>query len=152
MNLDSDPIRCPLISLKYKISKHGPLSLSLAHILSGGDGALCKVDVMDHMTCLISDGIPFNGPDGYEIGRWGNRIDDIVSAETTSDDMYYAWVDLDLWDYDPHLVLYTKEEFMILFEDCCQNYVASHPERKEEFAAALAANGMSLNMNALAHE
>jgi len=58
--------------------------------------------------------------------------------------MYYAWVDPDLWDYDPHCVLYTKEEFMTLFEDCCRNYVTAHPDRAEEFGAALAANGMSL--------
>ena len=145
MNLDGDPIRYPLISKRYKIFKHGPLSLASANILSGSDGFFRKGDVMDHMTCLIRDGIPFNGPDGYEIGRWDNRMSDIESTSTTKDDMYYAWVDPDLWDYDPHLVLYTKEEFMTLFEDCCRNYVAAHPERKEEFAAALAANGMSLN-------
>ena len=145
MNLNGDPIRYPLISKRYKVLKHGSLSLASANILSGGDGFFRKGDVMDHMTCLIRDGIPFNGPDGYEIGRWDNRMSDIESTSTTKDDMYYAWVDPDLWDYDPHLVLYTKEEFMTLFEDCCRNYVAAHPERKEEFAAALAANGMSLN-------
>jgi hypothetical protein len=33
---------------------------------------------------------------------------------------------------------------MELFADCCRNYVTRHPERKEEFAEALAANGMTL--------
>jgi hypothetical protein len=33
---------------------------------------------------------------------------------------------------------------MTLFEDCCRNYVAAHPDRAEEFGAALTANGMSL--------
>jgi hypothetical protein len=61
-----------------------------------------------------------------------------------ADDMYYAWVDPDHWDYDPHCVLYTKKEFMTLFEDCCRNYVTAHPDRAEEFGAALVANGMSL--------
>ncbi len=150
--LDVSGVRFYLLSKQYWSDKNGPLAASVTQAPSGGDGAFRKGDVMDHMTCLIRDGIPFNGPDGYEIGRWGNRMDDMESSEATSDDMYYAWVDPDLWDYDPHLVLYTKEEFMTLFEDCCRNYVASHPERKEEFAAALAANGMSLNMNALAHE
>ena len=112
MNLNGDPIRYPLISKRYKVLKHGPLSLASANILSGGDGFFRKGDVMDHMTCLICDGVPFNGPDGYEIGRWDNRMSDIESTSTTKDDMYYAWVDPDLWDYDPHLVLYTKEEFM----------------------------------------
>jgi hypothetical protein len=46
-------------------------------------------------------------------------------------------------------VLYTKEEFMTLFEDCCRNYVKAHPDRAEEFGAALAANGMSLNSAAI---
>ena len=50
------------------------------------------------------------------------------------------------WDYDPPLITYTKAEFMTLFEDCCRNFVNAHPERREEFAAALAANGMSLTV------
>ena len=149
MNLDGDPIRYPLISKKYKVLKHGPLSLALANIFSGSDGYFRKGDVMNHTTCLIRDGIPFNGPDGYEIGRWDNRFSDVESSKATSDDMYYAWVDPDLWDYDPHCVLYTKEEFMTLFEDCCRNHVAAHPDRAEEFGAALAANGMSLNSEVL---
>jgi len=33
---------------------------------------------------------------------------------------------------------------MTLFEDCCRNYVTAHPDRAEEFGAALVANGMSL--------
>ena len=148
MNLDGDPIRYPLISKKYKVLKHGPLSPALANIFSGSDGYFRKGDVMNHTTCLIRDGIPFNGPDGYEIGRWDNRFSDVESSKATSDDMYYAWVDPDLWDYDAHCVLYTKEEFMTLFEDCCRNYVTAHPDRAEEFGAALAANGMSLEKTA----
>ena len=144
MNLDGDPIRYPLISKKYKVLKHGPLSLALANIFSGSDGSFRKDDVMDHMTYLIRDGRPFNGPDGYEICRWDNRFSDVESTQPTSDDMYYAWVDPDHWDYEPHCVLYTKEEFMTLFEDCCRNYVTAHPDRAEEFGAALVANGMSL--------
>jgi len=124
--------------------KHAPLAVAVMLTITGGDGSFRKGDVMEHMTCLIRDGRPFNGPDGYEIGRWDNRFSDIESTQITSDDMYYAWVDPDLWDYDPHCVLYTKEEFMTLFEDCCRNYVTAHPDRAEEFGAALAANGMSL--------
>ena len=124
--------------------KHAQLAAAVMLTITGGDGSFRKGDVTDHMTCLMRDGIPFNGPDGYEIGRWDNRFSDIESTQTTSDDMYYAWVDPDLWDYDPHCVLYTKEEFMTLFEDCCRNHVAAHPDRAEEFGAALAANGMSL--------
>jgi hypothetical protein len=29
---------------------------------------------------------------------------------------------------------------MTLFEDCCQNCVTAHPDRAEEFGAALASN------------
>jgi hypothetical protein len=127
----------------YEI-KHAPLAVAVTLAITGGDGSFRKGDVMDHMTYLIRDGRPFNGPDGYEIGRWDNRFSDVESSRATSDDMYYAWVDPDLWDYDPHCVLYTKEEFMTLFEDCCRNYVKAHPDRAEEFGVALAANGMSL--------
>ena len=145
MNLDGDPIRYPLISLKYKISKYGPLSLALTNVLSGGDGFFRRGNVMDHMTLLFQRGTSFPSHEQTEIGRWDHRdlcqekLDFLVSDET-----YYAWVDPDSWDYDPHLVLYTKEEFMTLFEDCCRNYVVSHPERKDEFEVALIANGMSL--------
>ena len=124
--------------------KHAPLAVAVMLTIIGGDCSFRKGDVMDHMTYLIRDGRSFNGPDGYEIGRWDNRFSDVESSSATSDDMYYAWVDPDLWDYDPHCVLYTKEEFMILFKDCCRNYVTAHPDRAEEFGAALAANGMSL--------
>ena len=124
--------------------KHAPLAVAVMLTIIGGDGSFRKGDVMDHMTYLIRDGRAFNGPDGYEIGRWDNRFSDVESSKATSNDMYYAWVDPNLWDYDPHCVLYTKEEFMTLFEDCCRNYVTAHPDRAEEFGAALAANGMSL--------
>jgi hypothetical protein len=128
---------------RYEV-KHAPLAVAVMLTITGGDGSFRKGDVMSHMTGLIRDGRPFNGPDGYEIGRWDNRFSDVESSSATSDDMYYAWVDPDLWDYDPHCVLYTKEEFMTLFEDCCRNYATARPDRAEEFGAALAANGMSL--------
>ena len=146
MNLDGDPIRYPLISKRYKVLKHGPFSLATANVLSGSDGFFRKGDVMSHMTLLFQRGTSFPSHEQTEIGRWNHR--DLCQQKFdffVSDDTYYAWVDPDLWDYEPHLVLYTKDEFKILFKDCCRNYVAAHPERKEEFAAALAANGMSLN-------
>ncbi len=142
--IDFSCVRYYLLSKKYWSDVNGPLALAVTMTISGGDGSFRKGDVMDHMTYLIRDGRPFNGPDGYEIGRWDNRFSDVESSRATSDDMYYAWVDPDLWDYDPHCVLYTKEEFMTLFEDCCRNYATAHPDRAEEFGAALADNGMSL--------
>ena len=151
--LDFSGVPYYLLSKQYWSNENGPLAASVTQALSGSHGFFCTGDVMDHMTLLFQRGTSFPSHEQTEIGRWDHR--DLCQDKfniPVSDDMYYAWVDPDLWDYDPHFVLYTKEEFMTLFEDCCRNYVASHPERKEEFAAALAANGMSLNMNALAHE
>lgn len=96
---------------------------------------------------MISEGKTQDGaePAPYEIGRWGSRfMCQDNPSQLVDDDMYYAWVSTDFWDYEPNLVFYTKEEFIKLFIDCCRNYVANHPERREEFAAAMAANGMSL--------
>ncbi|NDH68435.1 MAG: hypothetical protein EBY22_11160 [Gammaproteobacteria bacterium] len=150
MDLDGDPIRYPLLSKKYKISRHGPLSLALTNVLAGDDGFFCSGDVMNHMKLLFQRGTSFPSHERTEVGRWDHR--DLCEEKfdfPVADDMYYAWVDPDLWDYDPHCVLYTKEEFMTLFEDCCRNYVAAHPDRAEEFGAALAANGMSLKSAAI---
>ena len=100
---------------------------------------------MNHMKLLFQRGTSFPSHEQTEVGRWDHRDSREEKFDfPVADDMYYAWVDPDHWDYDPHCVLYTKEEFMILFEDCCRNYVTAHPDCAEEFGAALAANGMSL--------
>ena len=111
--LDFSRVSFYLLSDELYEPKHAPLAVAVMLTIIGSDGSFRKGDVMGHMTGLIRDGRPFNGPDGYEIGRWDNRFSDVESTQPTSDDMYYAWVDPDHWDYDPHCVLYTKEEFMI---------------------------------------
>jgi hypothetical protein len=133
------------LSSKFLSDQHGPLAEGIALVIEGGEGYFRAGDVMDHMTRLIGKGVPFDSQQYTEIGQWRNRADDVVSPRPVDDDAYYAWADPDFWDYDPPLVIYTKAEFMTLFEDCCRNFVAAHPDRREEFAAALAANGMSLD-------
>ncbi|MGC4062140.1 MAG: hypothetical protein QM749_15360 [Aquabacterium sp.] len=142
--LDGDPFRYPGLSLQYRLLKNGPLGIAVMLVLSGGEGYFRSGDVMRHMTRLIQDGGTFDSQQYTEIGRWDRRNDDVISPTPVADDAFYAWADPGFWDYDPPLVTYTKAEFMTLFEDCCRNFVAAHPERREEFAAALAANGMSL--------
>lgn len=115
-------------------------------VLSGQDRRMRVGDVLKTTTELIAKGITQDGaePAPYELGRWGARfMCEEEPAQPVDDDMYYAWVSTDFWDYDPNLVFYTKAEFIELFVDCCRNYVASNPERREEFAAAMAANGIT---------
>jgi hypothetical protein len=96
--IDFCGVRYYLLSKKYWSDANGPLALAVTMTISSGDGSFRKGDVMDDMTYLVRDGRPFNGPDGYEIGRWDNRFSDVESSRATSDDMYYAWADPDLWD------------------------------------------------------
>ena len=67
--------------------KHAPLAVAVMLTIIGGDGSFRTGDVIEHMTGLIRDGRPFNGPDEYEIGRWDNRFSDVESTQPTSDDM-----------------------------------------------------------------
>lgn len=145
-----------LLSARYVTPRTEPFAEAVRFVIGGGEGYFREGDVMEHMSALFRDGVSFNGIDGStEIGRWDKRSDDIQTDQPVNDDMYYAWVDPDYgWDYDPHLVIYTKAEFMELFADCCRNYVQSEKthsvfnknprDRTAEFAAALAANGMTL--------
>lgn len=146
-NLDGDPIRFPCLSRQFRIDDNGPFAIAMAFVLAGTDSRFRQGDVLKTTTELISKGITQDGaePAPYEMGRWGARfMCDEEPAQPVDDDMYYAWVSTDFWDYDPNLVFYTKAEFIELFIDCCRNYVASHPERREEFALAMNANGLEL--------
>ncbi len=143
--LDFSRVSFYLLSDELYEPKHAPLAVAVTLAITGGDGFFRKGDVMNHMKLLFQRGTSFPSHEETEVGRWDHRDSCEEKFDfPVADDMYYAWVDPDLWDYDPHCVLYTKEEFMILFEDCCRNYVTAHPDRAEEFGAALAANGMSL--------
>jgi hypothetical protein len=155
--LDGDPIRYSGLSPQYRVLRHGPFGVAASRVIGGAEVMSFQPGrVMEDMTSLIHGGNTFDAPVGVEIGRWDKRftitedrdyqdLERLICAQYPQvDQMYYAWVDSELWDYDPHVTIYTKAEFMGLFEDCCRNYVTSHPERREEFAAALVANGMSL--------
>jgi len=133
-----------LLSPKFSFAEHGAFAVSATLVISGGEGYFRPGDVMDHMTRLISRGVPFDSQQYTELGQWLHRADDVVAPMQVDDDAYYAWVDPDFWDLDPHLGIYTRADFMTLFEDCCRNFVAEHMDRAEEFADALRANGMSL--------
>ena len=133
-----------LLSEKFPFAEHAPFAFATMLVLSGGEGYFRPGDVMRHMTRLIQDEGTFDSQQYTEIGRWDRHNDDVTSPTTVDDAAFYAWADPDYWDYDPPLVTYTKAEFMTLFEDCCRNFVTHSPERRGEFAAALAANGMSL--------
>jgi hypothetical protein len=148
--LDFSGVPYYLLSKQYWSNKNKALAASITQALSGGHGFFYEGAVMNHMTLFFQHGTSYPSHEQTEIGRWDHR--ELCHEKfdfSVSDDTYYAWVDPDLWDCDPNCVLYTKEEFMTLFEDCCRNYVAIHPERKEEFGAALAANGMSLKSTVL---
>ena len=147
INLDGDLIRYPLLSFRYRVGNNGPFAIAMAHVIAGSDSRFRTGDVLKTATELITKGVTQDGaePAPYELGRWGGRFTcEDQPAQPVEDDKYYAWVSTDFWDYEPNLVFYTKAEFMELFADCCRNYVTRHPERKEEFAEALAANGMTL--------
>lgn len=119
---------------------------ALGMVLSGSDSRMRSGDVLKTITQLISEGKTQDGADPapYEIGRWGYRfMCEDMPSQSVDDDMYYAWVSTDFWDYKPNLVFYTKEKFIYLFVECCRNYVEKRPERREEFAAAMAANGIA---------
>jgi hypothetical protein len=138
-----------LLSKKYWSDTNRPFAAAVMLAITGGDGFFCSGDVMNHMKLLFQRGTSFPSHEQTEVGRWDHRDSCEEKFDfPVADDMYYAWVDPDNWDCDPHCVLYTKEEFMILFEDCCRNYATAHPDRAEEFGAALAANGMSLERTA----
>lgn len=135
------------LSEKFDAVQHAPFAIAMWLVLVGSDSRFREGDVLKTTTELISKGITQDGaePAPYEIGRWGARfMCDDEPPQPVDDDMYYAWVSTDFWDYDPNLVFYTKAEFIELFLDCCRNYVASHPERREEFALAMKANGLEL--------
>lgn len=133
-----------LLSSKFPFADHAPFALATTLVISGGEGYFRPGDVMRQMTRLIQDGGTFDSQQYTEIGRWDRRNSDVVSPRAVDDLAFYAWADPGFWDYDPPLVTYTKAEFMTMFEDCCRNYVAQHPDRRDEFAKALDANGMSL--------
>lgn len=135
------------LSARYVTERNQPFALAVWFVLARIDGYFRKGDVMDHMTSLLRDGIVFGSQEQTEIGRWDKRIpwENDPTPPGISDDMYYAWVDPDCWsDYDPHLVFYSEAEFRELFADCCRNLVACDPERRDEYAAAMAANGLTL--------
>lgn len=136
-----------LLSDRFDPEKSVVAALAITLILDGVHSRFREGDVLKTTTELISKGITQDGaePAPYEVGRWGARfMCDEEPAQAVDDDMYYAWVSTDFWDYEPNLVFYTKAEFVELFIDCCRNYVASHPERREEFALAMNANGLVL--------
>lgn len=146
--LDGDIVRYPGLSEQYRLLRYGPFGLAATLVLGGVDNRFGSGYVMHAVSSLIAEGKTLDGaePAAYEIGQWKHRFmcDEKPTAEV-SEDAYFAWVSSDFWDYEPNLVFYTKAEFMNLFEDCCRNFVAAHPDRGEEFAFALAANGMSLH-------
>jgi len=133
-----------LLSSKFSFAEHGAFAVSATLVISGGEGYFRPGDVLDHMTRLIGRGVPFDSQQYTELGQWIHRADDIVAPMRVDDESYYAWVDPNFWDLDPHLGIYTKSDFMMLFEDCCRNFVAEHTDRAEEFAHALSVNGISL--------
>lgn len=145
MAISLDTLAC---RRQYRFLRHGPFGLAAALVLGGVDSRFGPGHVMHAISSLIAEGKTLDGaePAGYEIGQWKHRfMCDEKPITEVSDDAYFVWVSSDFWDYDPPLVIYTKAEFTTLFEDCCRNFVADHPDRREEFAAALAANGMSLH-------
>lgn len=163
--LDFSKVKFYLLSEKYHNDKHCPLAAAVMLVITGGEGLFRPGDVMKHMTMLIQEGKTLSTGDGVsvEIGRWGDRYLAELDPNPISDDMYFAWVDPGFFDYEPNLVFYTKTDFMELFADCCRNYVESEKtsvmdvsengvwrkvpngrDRTEEFAAAMAANGMTL--------
>lgn len=150
-DLDGDPIRYPGLSVQNRLHPNGPFGVATTLALSGVDSRLRPGQVLRAIRELISEGTTLDGaePAGYEIGQWRHRfMCDEEPENELPDDTYFAWVSPLFWDYDPPLVTYGKAEFMTLFEDCCRNFVALHPERRLEFEEALTANGMSLTPTA----
>ncbi|WP_143742331.1 hypothetical protein [Roseateles chitinivorans] len=133
-----------LLSGKFSFSEHAPFALAVMLVITGGEGYFRPGDVMRHMTQLIQEGVPFDSQQYTEIGQWRNRASDVISPTPVEDDAYYAWADPGFWSYFSPLGIYTKSDFITLFEDCCRNFVVEHPERRDEFYEALSANGMSL--------
>jgi hypothetical protein len=137
-----------LLSEKFDAERHASFATATTLVMVGG--ADCRMrpgDVMKSVTDLFSQGRTLDGaePAGYEIGQWKGRCMCEDEAESPVDgETYFAWVSTNFWDYDPNLVFYTKAEFAELFVDCCRNYVADNPDRRQEFVQALAANGMTL--------
>lgn len=133
-----------LLSPKFPFAEHAAFALSATLVIGGSEGYFRPGKVLIHMTDLITKGITFDSQQYTELGKWGNRSDNINSIEEISDECYFAWVDQNFWNYEPSLKIYTKPQFMILFEDCCRNFMALNPDRADEFAQALSVNGMSL--------
>ncbi|MFY7866374.1 hypothetical protein [Roseateles sp.] len=140
------------LSSRFRFSDHAVFAVATSLILSELSGSRHQPGrIHAAITALIGTGVALDGaePAGHEIGKWQHKFmcDEIPPAPVDGS-AYFAWVSSDFWDYDPPLVIYTKVEFMTLLEDCCRNFVAAHPNCREEFAAALAANGMSLDPTA----
>lgn len=133
-----------LLSEKFLFNEHAVFALSAMLVIGGGEGYFRPGKVLTQMTDLITKGIAFDSQQYTELGKWGNRSNNIASIEEVPDESYFAWADKNFWSYEPNLKIYTKPQFMILFEDCCRNFVALHPDRAYEFSQALSVNGMSL--------
>lgn len=145
-------MRYPLVSEKYRRVRYGPLAVSLSRVLTGVDGSFISGQVGDHMNRLLNLHVPFAGPDSYEIGCWDNQfavVDDVnysllaraaIEADPPGSGSFYAWLDSEVWDYDPALVIYSEHEFRSVFLDACQNYGREHRKRWVEFDIAVKEN------------
>lgn len=143
---NSPSLRGSSLSLNFATIENEAFAFAANILLHGGDGYFRIGDVMKHMTQLIRCGTSFPTHQQTEIGRWDQRyLVDLDPLPDIPNDHYYAWVAPGYHDYEPPLVTYTKTDFMILFEDCCRNFVAHHPDSIEEFSLAMKANGMSLS-------
>lgn len=140
-------------SMSHLVSKHLindrsiVFSEAMVGVLSGQDSRMRHGDVAESISDLFARGKTLDGaePAGYELGQWKGRfMCDDVPAVPVEDNAYFAWVSTDFWDYSPNLAFFTETEFRALFVDCCRNYVAEHPDRREEFSHALELNGMAL--------
>ncbi|UXH80696.1 hypothetical protein [Roseateles amylovorans] len=131
-----------LLSSKYDPKQHAAFGAAVSFVIDGADGYFKTGMVMDHMTRLLKHGVTFDTEQRTEIGAWAKRS--IVTSEVTGDvreGSYFAWADPREWNFPLPLVIYQKEDFSRMFFDCCEIYLASHSERREEFIAAMRANG-----------
>lgn len=136
-----------LLSNDFDAVANAPFAVAISLVIAGVDSRFRPGDVLKATTRLFEEGKTVDGaePASYEMGRWGSRfMCDQESPEEVNEETYFAWVSRDFWDFEPNLTFYTKKKFMELFEDCCRNYITTHPERRAEFTEALIANGMSL--------
>lgn len=156
--LNGDPFRYPGLSMQYRLCPHGPFGVATSLVLSELCGSRrLPGQLLQSISTIFNGEQTLDGaePAGYEIGPWKCRsMCDDEPDGNVPEDAYFAWVSPLFWDYDPPVVIYTRADFMTLFEDCCRNYVAAlkisspfNPEpidRSKEFAEALSVNGMSL--------